>query len=126
MKTLRWFTIVMLAVLVFSSWTPAPVYAEPAASDTETSITLTIDPAKSKLARLRVNNRTGGTLFVRFSGDRSYSFSTAKQGKTTFDPIIEPGKYTLTVTSSACSGQLTFKRKVKGGTVGLPALSCRR
>jgi len=125
MKTLRSFPFVLLAVLVLSIWSPAPVYAQPARADSKTTVTLILDPAKAKLAKLRVNNRTGGTLFVNLSGDRSYSFSTSKQGKTRFDAVIEPGKYTLTVRASACSGQLTLKRKVKGGTVSLPPISCR-
>jgi hypothetical protein len=118
MKTLRLFTIIMLAVLVLSSWAPAPVYAK--GSDT-----LVVDLAKAKLARLRVNNRTGGTLYVRFSGAFSYSFAASNPGKTTFESTIQPGKYTVTVTSSACSGQLTYKKKVKGGTVSLPPIVCK-
>lgn len=124
MKTLRLFTIIMLAVLVLSTWTPAPVYAKQANSAASSS-TLVVDPAKTKLARLRVNNKTGGTLRVVFSGERGYSFSTSKQGKTTFESVIQPGKYTITVTASACNGQLTYRRKVKGGTVSLPAFVCK-
>src|SRR5215207_2267184 len=101
MKTLRWFTIVLVAVLVLSTWPAAPAYAKPFGS-TSTSTTLVIDLAKTKLAKLRVNNRTGGTLYISFSGERSYSFSTSEQGKTTFDPVIQPGKYQITVTTSAC------------------------
>jgi len=125
MKTLRLFTIIVLAVLVLSVWTPAPVYAKQS-DKISTSTTFVVDLTKTKLARLRVNNRTGGTLRVVFSGDRGYSFSTAKQGKTTFESIIQPGKYIITVTASSCSGQLTYRRKVKSGTVSLPAFICRR
>ena len=125
MKTLRLFTLMLLAVLVLSALGPAPVYAKQDQTASGSTITLTIDLAKSKLAKLRVNNRTGGSLFVRLSGEYSYSFSTAKQGKTTFDAVIQPGKYTVTVTSSACSGELTLKRKVKGGTISLPPMVCR-
>jgi len=125
MKTLRSFTFVLLAVLVLSIWSPAPVYAQAANAGSETTVTLTLDLAKAKLAKLRVNNRTGGTLYVRLSGDRSYSFATSKPGKTTFESIIEPGKYTVTVTASTCNGQLTFKRKVKGGTLSLPGFVCK-
>ena len=126
MKTLRLFTIMMLIVLVVSMWTPAPVYAKQLGSTSTSTTSLVVDLAKVKLARLRVNNKTGGTLYVRFSGERSYSFATSSQGKTTFATIIQPGKYTITVTASACSGHLTFKRKVKGGTVSLPAFVCKR
>jgi len=118
MKTLRLFTIVILAVLVLSSWAPAPVYAK--GSDT-----LVVDLAKIKLARLRVTNKTGGTLYIKFSGAYSYSFAATSQGKTTFETVIQPGKYTITATSSACSGQLTYHKKVKGGTVSLPPIVCR-
>ena len=124
MKTLRSFTILMLVVLVLSSWAPAPVYARFEAASSKTS--LVVDLATAKLARLRVNNRTGGTLYVRFSGERGYSFATSSQGKTTFQSVIQAGKYTITVTSSRCSGELTFRRKVKGGTVSLPAFSCHK
>jgi hypothetical protein len=124
MKTLRLFIILMLTVLVLSSWASAPVYAKQSDS-TSVNTTLVVDLAKTKLARLRVNNRTGGTLYVRFSGERSYSFAATSQGKTTFESVIQPGKYTITVTASTCSGQLTYRRKVKGGTVSLPAFVCR-
>jgi hypothetical protein len=124
MKTLRLFTIIMIAVLVLSAWAPAPVYAKGSAGAPSVTVSV-VDPAKTKLARLRVNNRTGGTLFVTFSGERGYSFSTSNQGKTTFESVIQPGKYTITVRASACSGQLTYRRKVKGGTVSLPAFVCR-
>ncbi|RPJ22855.1 MAG: hypothetical protein EHM33_22490 [Chloroflexi bacterium] len=126
MKTLRLFTIVLLAVLVISTWGPAPAYAKSADTAPTNSTSLTVDLAKTKLARLRVNNKTGGTLYVSFAGERSYNFSTSSQGKTTFDAVIQPGKYTVTVTTSACKGKLSFKRNVKGGTVGLPGFSCKR
>src|SRR5512138_334879 len=120
MKTLRLLTIILVAVLLFSTW--APAYAKTASSPTTA-----VELAKTKLARLRVTNKTGGTLFITFSSPtRGYSFSTAKQGKTTFEPVIQPGKYTVTVRTSGCSGQLTYKRNVKGGSVGLPPFICRR
>ena len=119
MKTLRFFTIVLVAVLVFSTW--APVYAKP----TDTSATSTVELAKTKLAKLKVNNKTGGTLYVYMSGPRGYSFSTSKQGKTTFEPVIQPGKYQITVRTSGCRGELHFKRNVKGGSVNLPAFVCK-
>jgi hypothetical protein len=126
MKTLRLFTVIMLAVLVLSTWTPAPVYAKGSETAPSSSNASAADFAKTKLAKLRVNNRTGGTLYVTFSGDRGYSFSTSNQGKTTFESVIQPGKYTITVRASACNGQLTYRRKVKGGTVSLPAFVCKR
>ncbi len=125
MKTLRLFTIVLLAVLVIATLVPAPAYAKPATAGSPDDTNLVIDLAKTKLAKLRVNNKTGGTLYVSLAGTRSYSFSTSDQGKTTFEPVIQPGKYTVTVTTSACKGKLNFKRNVKGGTVNLPAFSCK-
>lgn len=124
MKSLRLFTIVVLAVLVLSIWSPAPVYAKPASLTVEDSTSQIVDLAKTKLAKLRVTNRTGGTLYISFSGERGYSFSTSNQGRTTFDPVIQPGKYTIKVRASNCTGELTFKRKVNGGTVALPPFSC--
>jgi len=123
MKTLRFFTIVLLAVLVITTWSPA--YAKPADTSSTSTTSFTVDLAKTKLARLRVTNKTGGTLYVHFAGKFNYSFAASKQGKTTFDAIIQPGKYTVTVSTSACKGQLNFQRNVKGGTVGLPGFRCK-
>ncbi len=125
MKTLRLFTFVLLAVLVISMLGPAPAYASPSDTTSTDTTSLTIDLGKTKLARLRVTNKTGGSLYISFSGDRSYSFSTSEQGKTTFEAVIQPGKYNITVRASACSGELHFKRNVKGGTVGLPPFNCK-
>ena len=119
MKALRFFTIVLVAVLLISSW--APAYALPANASSPS----VVDPAKTKLAKLKVTNKTGGTLYISFSGPRGYSFSTSKQGKTTFDAVIQPGKYQITVRASACSGTLNYKRNVKGGSVSLPPFICK-
>lgn len=78
---------------------------------------------KQQAASLTVDNRTGGTLYVTLSGPRTYSFSTSQQGKTTFDGI-EPGKYTITVRSSACGGSVTISRKIDG-KVSLKQFFCR-
>jgi hypothetical protein len=122
MKTLRLFTIAVLAVLVMSTWAPFPVYAQPS-----TTTTVNFDLATVKLAKLRVTNKTGGTLYVKFtSATNNYFFAAPKQGKTTFTPAtIKPGKYTITVTSSGCGGSLTYHKKVNGGIVGLPTIVCR-
>ena len=124
MKTLRLLTIVTLAILVLSSWAPAPVHAESSVSAPAGSTRLTIDASKPKVVKLVVNNRTGGTLFVRLSGPMNYSFATSSKGKTTFTNI-KPGIYTITVSTSACSGTLTYKRKFNG-TVGLRPFICRK
>jgi hypothetical protein len=47
MKTLRLFTIAMLAVLVISTWAPFPAYAQPSVSSPDTLIG---DLAAAKLA----------------------------------------------------------------------------
>ena len=119
MKTLRLFTIALLMVLVMSTWAPFPAYAQPS---TTTTVSATV-----KLAKLRVSNKTGGTLYVKLqSPTNSYFFSATKQGNTTFTPAtIKPGKYTITVSSSACGGTLTYHKKVNGGIVGLPTIVCR-
>ena len=121
MKTLRLFTIAMLAVLVMSTWAPFPAYAQPSGASPDTVI---IDLAAAKLAKLTVDNRTGGTLYVSLSGQRSYNFSTSKKGKTTFDNI-EPGKYTISVRTSACSDTLTYKQNIKG-TASLKPFACSK
>ncbi len=123
MKTLRFLTIVLVTVLVLSTWGPA--YAKSSDDSVTTAISFSVDPATVKLAKLRVTNKTGGTLYVSFSGTYSYSFSTSKQGKTTFDAVIQPGKYNITVRTSGCTGELHYKRNVKGGTVGLPPFVCK-
>ena len=69
--------------------------------------------ADAKTAQLVVENRTTGTLYVTLSGPKAYWFNTNKQGKTTFKDI-EQGKYTITVTSTACTGSLTYEKAMKG------------
>jgi hypothetical protein len=119
------FTIVLLTVLIMSAWGRAPAYAKQPDTASESTVSLTIDFAKTKLAKLRVDNRTGGTLYVSLSGSRNYYFSTSKQGKTTFQNI-QAGKYTVTVRASACSGSLTYKRNMKGGTTTLKPFVCKK
>ncbi len=125
MKTLRLFTIALLAVLVMSTWAPFPAYAQP--SGAANSVTLNVDLATTvKLAKLTANNHTGGNLYISLVGAQSYRFVASKQGKTVFKDI-KPGKYTVTLTTSACQGKLTFKRNFKAnGNVGLPNVFCRK
>ena len=78
---------------------------------------------KPKTASLTVDNRTGGTLYVTLSGPKTYSFSTTQQGKTTFEGI-EPGRYTITVRSSACGGSLTYNKNISG-KASLKPFICR-
>jgi hypothetical protein len=123
MKTLRLFTIAVLAALVISTWAPFPAYAQPSTAASEDTVSLVIELKETKLAKLTVDNRTGGTLYVSLSGPRNYNFSTSKKGKTTFKDI-EPGKYTITVRASSCSGSLSYKRNIKGNA-SLKAFVCR-
>jgi len=77
----------------------------------------------NKVSSLTVDNRTGGTLWVTLTGPKTYYFSTADQGKTTFSPI-DPGKYTITVRSSACGGSLTYTKNISG-KASLKPFICR-
>jgi len=124
MKTLRWFTFVFLVVLLVVTVLPASVSAASQDSDSATT-SYTVDLAKTKLAKVKVTNKTGGTMTVRLTGPRTYYFSVPQQGKWTSAAIIEPGKYTITVTTSACGGSYVKTKNVKGGTVGIPVLVCR-
>ncbi len=121
MKTLRLLTLVFAAVLVISALGPAPVYAR----DSTSPVSVNVDVAKKvKTAQLRVNNRTGGSLYISLSGNMNYSFSTSSQGKTTFTNI-QPGSYLVTVRASACGGALTYRRNFKKN-VSLPRFVCRK
>jgi len=125
MKTLRLFTIAILTALVLSSWAPMPAYAQPTVS--ANTVTLNIDLATSKLGKLTANNHTGGYLYISLVGSQqSYRFVASKQGKTVFKDI-KPGKYMVTLTTSACPGKLTYKRNIKaGGNASLPQVVCRK
>jgi len=78
--------------------------------------------AGTQKAQLIVENRTTGTLYVHLSGPKAYWFNTTKQGKVTFKDI-ESGKYTITVTSTACSGSLSYEKSMKS-TVTLKGFKC--
>jgi hypothetical protein len=124
MKTLRLLTVASLVVLVISTLAPAPAYAKPSAASLPGTTSSGIDPAKTKSVKLIVDNRTGGTLYVKLSGSTSYSFATSKKGKTVFTNI-KPGVYTVTMTTSACPGSLTYKRNMKG-TAALRPVVCKK
>lgn len=124
MKALRWFTLIFLVVLLVATLTPVPAYAQPAGSASASVSSLLTDLTKTKLAKVRMKNHTGGVLSVRFSGPYNYSFSTSAKNWTSA-AVIQPGKYVITITSSACGGSYTLRRNVKGGTVGLPTMVCR-
>ena len=112
--------------LAVSAWTPMPSYAGQVYGQTAHDVAQTMGFAKAKLkmAQLTVNNRTGGTLYVSLSGTYSYSFATSKKGKTVFKNI-KPGKYQITVRTSACGGSLTYSKSLKGNA-SLRTFVCRK
>jgi hypothetical protein len=116
MKKVRWFTFLVLLALFFSVWTPAPVAAK--AETTLVTIGASSgnpEPAAApETIKLTVQNKTGGTVYVKLSGTASYYFAATNQGKTTF--MIKPGKYTYTITASACGGSITKTKTLKGAT----------
>jgi hypothetical protein len=71
------------------------------------------DKKAAKVSSLKVDNRTGGALYISLSGERSYSFSTYTQGVTIFNDI-QGGRYTITVTASACGGSLSYTKNFNG------------
>jgi len=97
MKTVRLVTFVLVFVLVFSAWTPAPAFAsaEPGGSGT----------TRSAMVSLTIVNRTFGALQVSLEGSDGSYFFYVTQGKSTYQ--IAPGKYTYTVRfapGSVCNG----------------------
>jgi hypothetical protein len=120
MKIVRFFTFLIVAILVFSAWTPVPVFAKPgtgAATIAADSVSANIDLAAAKLVKLTIINKTNGTLYVSLTGQRAYSFVLTNQGKSRYD--IEAGKYTFVVRSSACPGSYSKSVNFKGnGTIG--------
>jgi YHS domain-containing protein len=80
------------------------------------------DKKSQKVSSLTVDNRTGGTLYINLTGPKTYYFSTSARGKTVFKDI-DPGTYTITVSSSACSGSLSYNKKFNGN-VSLKPFVC--
>ena len=97
MKTVRLVTFVLVFMIVFSAWTPAPVLASAETGEAGST--------SAALVSLTVINKTFGALQVTLEGNgNSYSFYIG-QGKTTYQ--IVPGKYTYTVRfvpNSPCTG----------------------
>ena len=124
MKILRFITVLIVTVLVLSAWTPSPAYAKADAAQVTigaNGVSANVDFTAAKLVKLTITNNTGGTIYISLAGPRFYSFAATKQGKNTF--MIEKGKYTATIRSSACGGSLT--KKVNGGG-SLGTIICRR
>jgi hypothetical protein len=124
MKTVRFVTILIAVMLVFSAWTPSPVLAKAEAATAglaANSVSGNVDLATAKQVKLTINNNTGGTIYITLSGTRFYSFAATKQGKNIF--MIEKGKYTATIRASACGGVLTKK---VNGAASLGTIVCRK
>jgi hypothetical protein len=124
MKTVRLITFLIVAILVFSAWTPSPVLAKVDALATTIaadSVNTNVDVATTKLVKLTIVNQTGGTIYISLTGPKFYSFAATNQGKNTF--MIEKGKYTAKIRAAACGGTLT--KKVNGGG-SLGTIVCRK
>jgi hypothetical protein len=119
MKTVRLFTFLIVAILVFSAWTPAPVFAK---AETATlsigadNVSMSVVPAAGKQAKVVITNNTGGAIYITLTGTRTYNFVAAKEGKNVF--MIDKGRYSVTIRASACSGVVT-KKKYEGGNLGV-------
>ena len=116
----------LLTILVLLSMLAAVMgtAAAPMVSDPVVSRNLAVNLVGAKPATLKVENRTGGILYVKLAGPKNYSFSTSKQGWASFTNI-EPGVYAITVSSSACSGKLSFRKQVKGITALKKMILCK-
>jgi hypothetical protein len=116
MKTVRLVTFLIVAILVFSAWTPSPVLAKTDAVTATIgmdSVSTSVDFVTAKLVKLTINNKTGGTLYVTLKGPRFYSFVVTNQGKARYE--IEAGRYTYTVRAAACAGMISKTKNFKGG-----------
>jgi hypothetical protein len=121
MKTVRLLTFVVIAVLVFSAWTPSLAYAKASVPDTTNQIL-----AVKAVGMVKVYNGTGGTVMVDLKGSKSYYFWVPKQGWTT-SKGIEAGSYTATLNTSACRGRIIKKITITaGGTVNLGKFFCQK
>ncbi|GAB4399903.1 MAG: hypothetical protein OHK0031_18890 [Anaerolineales bacterium] len=116
MKAIRTINFALVLLLMFSFLTPSSAYAKSAAES--------VQPA-AKIASLTVDNRTGGTLYIQMTGANYYSFSTSNAGKTTFENI-KPGKYTITLTTSACPGSLVFKNRQVKNHFNIKPVGCNK
>lgn len=120
MKAVRLITFILVLAIAFSVWTPSTAYAGSAAGSATHSM---IEKAKSTVVRISVTNKTGGTMYINLVGEgRSYFFAAPKIGKNTFE--ILPGKYTYTLTNSACRGSFSKTRSFKSGSASLGAWMC--
>lgn len=121
MKTVRLITMLVITMLVLSAWTPTPVFAK--APDSSSPVTILA--VRGTTGTLKIDNRTGGTIYIRLTdGPKGYYFVASKQGVNTFTGIL-PGRYNATFNTSACSGSATKRVKfVAGGIASLGRWRC--
>ena len=122
MKTVRFMTLIIVLAIAFSVLTPSIVLAKPGNAALNSSIVE--KTTKSTLVKISVTNKTGGTIFISLSGAHNYSFAATQPGKNTFE--IQPGKYTYTLSTSACRGSITKTGNFKSGNVSLGQWQCRK
>jgi hypothetical protein len=118
MKTVRLVTFLVVAVLIFSAWTPAPVFAKSETAPLSIgtgAVSTNVVSATAKQVKLVVTNNTGGVIYITLTGTRSYYFAAAKQGKNVF--MIDKGRYEVILRTSACKGVVT-KKRYEGGNLG--------
>jgi hypothetical protein len=92
MKTIRLITFVIVAAIVFSVWTPVPVFAKSLDGSSGRSAGST----QRTVISLTVLNRTLGSLTMTLDGPAGNYIFSVPRGKTTFS--IKPGKYTYSIT----------------------------
>ncbi|MEI7845199.1 MAG: hypothetical protein WCK35_05275 [Chloroflexota bacterium] len=121
MKITRLISIMLVLVMSFSIWTPAPVYARSAQAATASLV----EKAKITVVKLNINNKTSGYLYINLVGEgRNYYFAATNKGKNTFE--IAPGKYTYTISASACKGSVTKTKNFKSKSASLGSWICRK
>jgi hypothetical protein len=120
MKIARLSTFLVVTILVFSAWTPSPVFARADPLTTAIgadNVSADADFADSNIVRLTITNHTAGTLFVTLLGRKNYFFVLTNRGKEKHE--IEAGTYTYFVSSSSCRGVLSKTTYFKiGGSIG--------
>jgi len=129
MKTLRIIMSMLIAVLVFSVWTPATASAKAGSDQTILVTSLNSGFDIPKVAYVTVENRTGGLLYVQLTAlqyakeprRKSYFFAFPNQGKIRFQ--ILPGRFTYTIRSSNCAGR-KIDTKFFTGETDLGAYHC--
>jgi len=119
MKAVRFITMFIVLAIAFSVWSPTAVLAKPGTS-ADSSI---IAKAKSGIVKISVTNKTGGVIYIQLTGAHNYYFVASNAGKNSFE--ILPGKYTYTLSTSACSGSVTRTKNFKGGSASLGQWYCR-